>query len=57
MVAAMPTTLQKSRRVAATIFRRMLPTRPHQHRVATDGEVGLPGRPPRGVFRLVHNWN
>jgi len=52
--AAGATTFQKSRRVAATIFRWMLPTRPS---MATDGKVGPPGRSPRGLFRLVHNWN
>jgi len=25
--------------------------------MATDGKVGPPGRSPRGLFRLVHNWN
>jgi hypothetical protein len=29
-----------------------LPTRPL---MATDGEVGPPGRSPKGLFRLVHN--
>lgn len=54
MVTAMPTTFQKSWRVAATMFRWMLPTRPP---MATDGKVGPPGRSPRGLFLLVHNWN
>jgi hypothetical protein len=53
----MPTTVQKSRRVAAMMFRWMLPTRPRQLVMATDGKVGPPGRSPRGLFRLVHNWN
>lgn len=52
MVTAMPSKCQKSRRVAATIFRWMLPTRPP---MATDGKVGPPGRSPRGLLRLVHN--
>jgi len=51
-ITAIPTTFQKSRRVAATMFRRMLPTRPP---MATDGKVGPPGRSPKGLFRLVHN--
>ena len=51
-VTAMPSKFQKSRRVAATTFRWMLPTRPP---VATDGKVGPPGRSPKGLFRLVHN--
>ena len=55
MIAGMPTNHHPSRRVAATTFRAMLPTRPRQHGVATDGKVGPPGRSPKGLFRLVHN--
>jgi hypothetical protein len=38
----MPSKFQKSRRVAATMFRWMLPTRPRQLVMATDGKVGPP---------------
>ena len=54
-VTAMPSKFQKSRRVAATMFRWMLPTRPRRLVMATDGKVGPPGRSPKGLFRLVHN--
>ena len=54
-ITAIPTTFQKSRCVAATMFRWSLPTSPRQHGVATDGKVGLPGRSPRGLCRIVHN--
>ncbi|MFM8496567.1 MAG: hypothetical protein ACKOEM_13750 [Planctomycetia bacterium] len=49
--------IQKSRRVATTMFRWMPPTRPRQLVMATDGKVGPPERSPRELFRLVHNWN
>ena len=42
-------------RVAATMFRWMLPTRPRQCVMATDGKAGRPGRLPKGLVRLVHN--
>jgi hypothetical protein len=34
---------------------RPLPTRPRQLVMAMDGKVGPPERPPKGLFRLVHN--
>jgi hypothetical protein len=37
------------------MFRWILPTRPRQYGVATDGKVGPLGRSPKGLFRLVHN--
>ena len=55
MIAGMPTNHHPSRRVAATTFRWMLPTRPRQLVMATDGKFGPPGRSPMGLFRLVHN--
>jgi len=51
-ITAIPTTCQKSRRVATTIFRWILPTR---QPMAMDGKFGPPGRSPKGLFRLVHN--
>jgi len=37
------------------MFRWMLPTRPRQCVMATDGKVGSPGRLQNGLVRLVHN--
>ena len=54
-ITAIPTTFQNSRRVAATMFRWMLPTRPRQFVMATDGKVDPPGRSPMGLLRLVRN--
>ena len=54
-VTAMPSKFQKSRRVAATMCRWMLSTRPRQLVMATDVRVGPPGRSPKGLLRLVHN--
>jgi len=45
----MPSKFQKSRRVAATMFRWMLPTRPRRLVMATDGKVDPPGRSPKGL--------
>ena len=50
-----PITFQKSRRVAATLFRWILRTDPRQHGGAANGDFGLSGRSPWGSLRPVHN--
>jgi hypothetical protein len=51
-IMVIPTTFQKLRRVAVTMFRWMLPTRSP---MATDGKIGSSGRSAKGLFLLVHN--